>query len=75
MANKIPVIASESHQFDDLEGVVPRPHDYISLANEIDEIFSNAAYRNNLLKMQDKYIEANNWVNTAERSLKCYYEV
>lgn len=67
MANGIPVIASNSHMFDDLEGVLPRPNGYIELAKEIDKVFSNETYRNDLINKIDKYIKENNWEITANR--------
>ncbi len=75
MANGIPVIASSSHMFDDLEGVVPRPTSPEALAKEIDEVFSNEKYRRVLLDKQDKYIKNNTWSISADRYLKLFYEV
>lgn len=72
MGNGIPVIASNSHMFDDLEGVLPRPDGHIELAKEIDKIFSNEAYRNDLLKKADKYIIENNWDVTADRYIDLF---
>ena len=69
LANKIPVIASESHMFDDVEGVVPRPSNHLELAKEIDEIFSNDKYRNRIQERSAKYIHMNNWDITADRYL------
>jgi len=73
MANDIPVIASSSHMFDDLEGVLPRPNGHIELAKEIDRIFSNGTYRNNLLNKTEKYIKDNNWDVTADRYLDLFH--
>jgi len=42
MANGIPVIASDSHLFDDLEGVVPKAHDTMTLADEIAKVFEKS---------------------------------
>jgi glycosyltransferase involved in cell wall biosynthesis len=75
MANHIPVIASESHMFDDLEGVVPRPNDYLSLAKEIDEVFSNESYRMELKNKASEYINKNNWDITAKRYLEVIKKV
>jgi glycosyltransferase involved in cell wall biosynthesis len=71
MANNVPTIASASHMFDDIEGVLPRPFGVTELAQEIDKIFSNDQYRNNLLKRQRDYIKNNSWEITAQR----YYNV
>ncbi len=75
MACGTPVIASSCHQFDDLEGVVPRPASFIELANEIDEIFSNESYRKEVLKKTEDYIEANTWDISADRYINVYYEI
>lgn len=75
MANKIPVVASSGNMFDDLEGVLPRPDDHIALAKEIDEIFSNDNYRNDLMKRIADYIDANSWDKIADRYLNIYYQI
>jgi glycosyltransferase involved in cell wall biosynthesis len=76
MANNIPVIASSAcNQFDDLEGVLPRPANYLEIAKEIDEIFSNNNYKKDILKKQKKYIRENNWNVGATRYLSLYREL
>lgn len=75
MANNIPVVASDCHLFDDLEGVVPRPKDHFALAKEIDEIFSNDAHRGTLLERARNYLNANTWEACADRYLKVYQDV
>jgi glycosyltransferase involved in cell wall biosynthesis len=75
MANGIPVIASNCHQFDDLEGVVPRPGDYVQLAREIDLIFSNGQHRTQLLEKSNKYLHENSWPVSADRYINLYYEM
>lgn len=75
MANGIPVIASEAHLFDDLEGVVPRCSDPTSLANEIDKIFSNTAYRSELLHRSDAYLRCNTWDISADRYLAVFESI
>ena len=72
MANKIPVIASASHLFDDLENIVPRPDNYLDLAKYIDSIFSNSNYRNDLINKSQTFITGNSWDNTAEKYLSLY---
>lgn len=61
MANEIPVIASESHMFDDLNGVIPRPASDLELAEEIDRIFSNSNYKTTLLAKNQEYVRNNSW--------------
>lgn len=75
MACGTPVVASSCHQFDDLEGVVPRPRDYIELAKEIDEIFSNEKHKKELIKKSDEYVLNNNWDITADRYINLYYQI
>lgn len=69
MANKIPVIASESHMFDDLNGVIPRPDSPLELAKEIDKIFSDESHKRKLLETNELYIRENTWDVTADRYL------
>lgn len=75
MANNIPVIASESHMFDDLQNVIPRPDSPENLAKEIDEIFSNDCYRNDIKNKTAQHIKNNSWEATATRYLKVYEEL
>lgn len=75
MACGIPVIASSCHQFDDLEGIVPRPANFAEIADEIDEIFSNEAHRKGILENSKKYIEENTWDISADRYIKLYYQI
>jgi len=75
MACGSPVIASSCHQFDDLEGVIPRPNTYLDLAKEIDKVFSNEKYRNELKIKASKYIKDNTWSITADRYINAFYSV
>jgi glycosyltransferase involved in cell wall biosynthesis len=76
-ANNTPTIASSSHMFDDLEGVIPRPEagNVEELANEIDRIFSDEKYKQNILEKQRKYILENLWEITADRYKSFMQEV
>lgn len=67
MANNIPVIASESHMFDDLENVVPRPNSSLELAQEIDRIFSDENYKKKIIEKNELYIRENSWDLTADK--------
>ncbi len=69
MANGIPVIASPSHLFDDLEGVVPRP-DPQSLAQEIDKVFSNHHYRTEIVNKSKQFLLDHNWDSIAQQYAK-----
>jgi glycosyltransferase involved in cell wall biosynthesis len=75
IANKIPVIVSESHLFDDFDGVLPRPDSPEALAREIDEIFSNGAYRESIVRKSQDFIRENSWTNVADKYLAVYAEV
>lgn len=75
MAAGRPVICSESHLFDDLEGVLPRPSNDLELAREIDEIFSNDAHRNGILDRSSEYVQSNSWENTAKKYLDVYNQI
>lgn len=75
MASGRPVICSDAHLFDDMGGVLPRPKDYLELAKEIDEIFSNETYRNSILKKSEDYIAANTWNISADRYLSMYKSI
>jgi glycosyltransferase involved in cell wall biosynthesis len=75
MACGIPVIASSCHQFDDLEGVVPRPANFAELADDIDEIFSNEVFKKNILEKTARYIDDNTWDRSADRYIKLFYQI
>jgi glycosyltransferase involved in cell wall biosynthesis len=75
MAAKRPVIASESHLFDDLEGVIPRPQNAEELSKAIDSVFSNAEYRSQIIDRAQKYIAYNTWDIAADRYLAIYNEL
>lgn len=69
MANHIPVIASSSHMFDDLEGILPRPANATELADTIARIFNDGSYRSNLIDRQLDFVRANTWDKTADHYL------
>lgn len=75
MSYNIPIIASKSHMFDDIEGYVPRTLDYKELAEEIDKIFSDSNYREKVINDSHTYIKNNSWKITAQRYLDCINEV
>ena len=61
MSNGIPVIASDCHLFDDLQGVIPRPDTPEDLADEIEKVFSSSEYRGDLLKKSENFVTENSW--------------
>jgi len=75
MANGIPVIASDSHLFDDLEGVVPRVHTATDLADEISKVFENDDYRMSLKAKNLQFVKDNNWEMTAEKHIDVYSDI
>lgn len=75
LSNKRPTIASESHLFDDLEGIVPRPKNYIDLAKEIDLIFSSNEYRNSLVQRSSDFVSKNSWDYAADKYLEICKEI
>lgn len=72
IGNKIPIIASESHLFDDLEAICPRPPTSKELADEIDKIFSDEKYKNEIVNRSSKFAEENNWKSCATKYLEIY---
>lgn len=75
MANDCPTICGKNHQFDDLEGIVPRIQTSEELAIEVDKIFSNNDYRQSIINKSRKYIEDNTWDKTADRYLNLYDKI
>lgn len=75
MANGVPTIASESHMFDDLDGVLPRTVDAESLASEIDKIFSDGEYRKSLVQKNLEFVKNHSWSIAAEQHLIVYRQV
>ena len=75
MANKIPVVISESHMFDDLEGILPRPDSPEALAKTIDEIFSNSTYRETIVHKSQTFIDEHSWNRVADQYLDVYRQI
>ena len=75
MSYNMPVIASKSHLFDDIEGYAIRIGDYKELATEIDNLFSSEDYRNQVINKAHDYIEENTWKKRAERYFDVIKEV
>tara|TARA_B100001778_G_scaffold334019_1_gene344012 strand:- start:1208 stop:2527 length:1320 start_codon:yes stop_codon:yes gene_type:complete len=75
MAHGKPVVASDSHLFDDLEGVIPRPKDHLELAQVIDEIFSDDERRNEVVRAGINYVQTHSWDYSADRYLELYAKI
>lgn len=67
MSYNIPVIASKSNLFDDIDGYVKRTDGYIELAQEIDKIFSSEKYKQSVIDKSHEFIKLNTWDITADR--------
>lgn len=75
MSYNIPVIASKSHLFDDLNNIVPKISNSIELAQEIDKIFSDENYKNSLIEKNHQYILDNSWENISKMYLKVISDI
>ncbi len=75
MANGIPIIASDCHLFDDLDGVVPRIANANELASEIDRIFSDSAYRHLLVRKNLEFITENTWEQVAKQHVQVFEKI
>lgn len=61
MSYNIPIIASKSNLFDDVEGYVTRVSDSNELAIEIDKLFSDSNYKQQNIDKCHQYINLNTW--------------
>jgi glycosyltransferase involved in cell wall biosynthesis len=75
MAHGKPVVCSDSHLFDDLEGIIPRPTCHIELAEEIDRIFSDDDHRNEIVGSAMDYVEKFSWDYAADAYLSIYDKI
>ena len=66
MSNGIPVIASDCHLFDDLDGIVPRPSNPQQLADEIEKVFTSQEYKQELLKKSKEFVVKYSWENVGK---------
>lgn len=73
MANGLPVLASESHLFDELP--VPRPDSAQALSDEIHRIFSDCSHKERLVAAQDDYVLDNNWGSVADRYVETMNQI
>jgi glycosyltransferase involved in cell wall biosynthesis len=75
MANDIPIIASESHMFDDLDGVLPRPSTAEELADEIDRVFSDEEHKKSLIEKAKNYVLSNTWDAVAQQHVDVFANI
>jgi glycosyltransferase involved in cell wall biosynthesis len=67
MSYNIPVIASKSNLFDDIDGYAIRISNYKELASEIDKLFRSEDYRKEAIQNAHNFINDNTWEKSAER--------
>jgi glycosyltransferase involved in cell wall biosynthesis len=72
MGTGTPTIVSSVAQFDDLEGVCPRPSSVEELAFEIEKFFLNPALKKEQVERQNKYLVENSWDNVVEKHLRIF---
>jgi glycosyltransferase involved in cell wall biosynthesis len=75
MSYNIPVIASMSHLFDDIDGYVARISDHVELADEMRAIFNDSNHRKRTIDKAHKYIAENSWENTAKKYRKAIKDI
>lgn len=75
LACGVPTIASECHHFDDLEGVVPRPATSEELAAEIDKVFSDGRYRQDLVERETRFVKTHNWDKTSDQHIEVFQKI
>ena len=71
----IPTIASDHPHFSEFEGVIPRPTNAIELAAEIDKVFSDEQYRQDMVKHGLDFIRDNNWDVTADKHIDVFRKI
>jgi len=75
MANGIPIIASDCHLFDDIEGVVPRISNHYELADEIDKVFGDSNYKRKLVRKNLEFVQAYNWDRVAAEHVDVFEKI
>ena len=72
MSTGIPTIASSVPQFDDMEGIIPRPSDAKELAAEIEVFFENKEVREKQIEKQNKFLLDTSWENITLKHLDLF---
>jgi len=72
MATGTPTITSYVPQFDDCEGVCPRPSTVEELANEVEILFLSKEKREEQVKKQNKWLQDNSWENITLKHLELF---
>jgi len=72
MAAGTPTITSAVPQFDDVEGVCPRPTTPEELAQEVEAMFGSKGVRERQIEKQNKWLQDNSWDNVTTRHLELF---
>lgn len=72
MAAGTPTITSFVPQFDDIDGVCPRPKDGIELAQEIERFFLSKEVRDEQIKRQNQFLIDNSWDAVTQQHLELF---
>ena len=72
MTSAIPTIVSDVPQFDDLQGICPRPSNEVEIAEEIDRFFNSKEEIEKQLQRQDKFLLDYSWDNVVQRHLEVF---
>jgi glycosyltransferase involved in cell wall biosynthesis len=75
MSYDLPVIASNSNLFSDVDGYVIRTADHLELANEIDKLFSDSNYRTQTIQKSHEFIKLNSWESSSQKYFDAIREV
>jgi glycosyltransferase involved in cell wall biosynthesis len=75
LANGTPTIASDSHLFDDLEGILPRPATAEDLAREIELAFTNETHRQDLSRKGLKFVTDHTWDSVADKHIEVFQKI
>lgn len=67
-----PTITSSVPQFDDVEGVCPRPSTPEELAQEIEALFGSKGVREKQVEKQNKWLQDNCWDNVTKQHLDLF---
>lgn len=61
LSTTTPLIVSDAHLFDDLEGIVPRPKNVYELIDEIDKVFSDPSAKTKQLEVRSSFLKKVHW--------------
>ena len=72
MTQGIPTIVSDVPQFDDMDGICPRPANSAELAQEIETFFNSKNVREKQIERQNKFLLDNSWENVTQQHLDLF---